>query len=179
MSADGGHPGKHYFFDNLASPKAQRVDVEVVRLRNETCHGNILSFVETTKGTACSPRTAADLLGVAFTRSKVPRTIDRRRPSRPALSSWPERADPTRKSSHAASLGGRRRRRPVSGVRRVGPVRPAPPRAASGASETTTVGSFEAARPYPPVLAPTLRCRGQAERPRPSTRGDTRARSRS
>lgn len=38
-------PDEPNFFDKLASPKGQRRDVEVVRLRNNICHGNIYEFI--------------------------------------------------------------------------------------------------------------------------------------
>jgi hypothetical protein len=38
------------FFENLASVKPNRTDVEIVRLRNNICHGNVMEFVNTDLG---------------------------------------------------------------------------------------------------------------------------------
>jgi hypothetical protein len=38
------------FFEKLASTKPNRVDVEIVRLRNNICHGNVMEFINTELG---------------------------------------------------------------------------------------------------------------------------------
>lgn len=38
------------FFDKLASSKPNRVDVRIVQLRNNICHGNVMEFVNTELG---------------------------------------------------------------------------------------------------------------------------------
>ena len=38
-------PGEGNFFDKLQSTKPCRVDVEVVRIRNNICHGNVFEFI--------------------------------------------------------------------------------------------------------------------------------------
>ncbi|MDW9974221.1 hypothetical protein GOB98_30110 [Sinorhizobium meliloti] len=38
------------FFENLKSEKPNRVDVGIVRLRNNICHGNIMDFVNVELG---------------------------------------------------------------------------------------------------------------------------------
>jgi hypothetical protein len=38
-------PGEGNFFDKLQSAKPCRVDVEVVRMRNNICHGNVFEFI--------------------------------------------------------------------------------------------------------------------------------------
>ena len=71
-------PGEANFFDKLNTPKQSRIDVEVVRLRNDICHGNILPFVGTINdGTDAffAPESlrniAADLLGVSLAWAKA------------------------------------------------------------------------------------------------------------
>jgi hypothetical protein len=38
-------PGENNFFEKLRSEKPARVDVEIVRLRNDICHGNVFEFI--------------------------------------------------------------------------------------------------------------------------------------
>jgi hypothetical protein len=66
-------PGEGDFFARLASQKPNRIDVELVRLRNNICHGNILEFIQVVEGTRdtfftpeCLRETAKTLLVVAF-----------------------------------------------------------------------------------------------------------------
>lgn len=71
-------PGEDDFFTRLASKKPNRVDVEVVRLRNNICHGDILEFVQVVDGgkdafftPECLRETALVLLGVSFEWAKA------------------------------------------------------------------------------------------------------------
>lgn len=41
---------EHDFFDNLKSEKPNRVDVGIVRLRNNICHGNVMEFINVELG---------------------------------------------------------------------------------------------------------------------------------
>ncbi len=64
-------PGENDFFDKLDSGKPNRIDVELVRLRNNICHGNILEFVQVSdKDEFFTPyalaRVANILVGVSF-----------------------------------------------------------------------------------------------------------------
>ncbi|HEY4250945.1 MAG TPA: hypothetical protein VGM87_07080 [Roseomonas sp.] len=66
-------PDERDFRERLASPKGQRRDVEVVRMRNNICHGNIFEFVASKSGEADAYFTpdalrnvSAVLLGVSF-----------------------------------------------------------------------------------------------------------------
>lgn len=43
-------PGENTFLEKLQSKKRERVDVEVVRIRHNLCHGNILEYVNTELG---------------------------------------------------------------------------------------------------------------------------------
>lgn len=43
-------PNENNFKVNLNSPKSNKINVEIVRLRNNICHGNILEFVNTDLG---------------------------------------------------------------------------------------------------------------------------------
>jgi hypothetical protein len=71
-------PGEADFLEKLATPKQARVDVDVVRLRNDICHGNIIPFVikvDDDIGSIFTPEclreVATDLLGVTFTWAKA------------------------------------------------------------------------------------------------------------
>jgi hypothetical protein len=43
-------PGENTFLEKLKSTRRERVDVEVVRIRHNLCHGNILEYVNTELG---------------------------------------------------------------------------------------------------------------------------------
>lgn len=43
-------PNENNFEVNLNSPRSNKINVEIVRLRNNICHGNILEFVNTDLG---------------------------------------------------------------------------------------------------------------------------------
>lgn len=71
-------PGEDDFAEKLASPKKDRRDVEVVRLRNNICHGNIFEFITPKSGEVDAYFTpdalrgvSAVLLGVSFEWAKA------------------------------------------------------------------------------------------------------------
>jgi hypothetical protein len=71
-------PDERDFLSKLATAKSRRTDVEIVRLRNNICHGNILEFIEHTddgRDHFFTPyglrNTAAVLLGVSFDWAKA------------------------------------------------------------------------------------------------------------
>ncbi len=66
-------PGEHDFADKLVTSKEDRRDVEVVRLRNNVCHGNIFEFITPNDGVVDAFFTpdalrgiSAALLGISF-----------------------------------------------------------------------------------------------------------------
>jgi hypothetical protein len=71
-------PSEDDFHQKLASPKKERRDVEVVRLRNNICHGNIFEFITPKSGEVDAYFTpdalknvSAVLLGVSFEWAKA------------------------------------------------------------------------------------------------------------
>lgn len=57
-------PNEIDFNDKLASRKPNRVDIEIVRVRNNICHGNILEYIAVipeTNGTLLTPECLRDL----------------------------------------------------------------------------------------------------------------------
>jgi len=71
-------PGENDYSEKLASPKKDRRDVEVVRLRNNICHGNIFEFITPKTGDVDANFTphglrnvSAVLLGVCFEWAKA------------------------------------------------------------------------------------------------------------
>lgn len=43
-------PGEHNFLEKLESKRPNQVNAEVVRIRHNLCHGNILEYVNTELG---------------------------------------------------------------------------------------------------------------------------------
>lgn len=64
-------PGEVDFFEKLKTAKPKRVDVEIVRQRNNICHGNILEFVNRELGKECSFFTPECLRPLAFSLLEV------------------------------------------------------------------------------------------------------------
>lgn len=60
-------PGEDDFHDKLASEKPNRIDVELVRHRNNICHGNIFDFIDRELGPENSIFTPESLKPLAFT----------------------------------------------------------------------------------------------------------------
>ncbi|MDT4291014.1 hypothetical protein RO575_15715 [Methylomonas sp. MO1] len=58
-------PGEENYDEKLKSQKPNRVDVEVVRLRNNICHGNISEFINTELGPENSFFTPMSLANIA------------------------------------------------------------------------------------------------------------------
>ncbi len=58
-------PGEEDFFEKLQSQKPNRIDVEVVRLRNNICHGNIAEFINADLGPENSFFTPMSLAPIA------------------------------------------------------------------------------------------------------------------
>ena len=59
-------PGEDDFLTKLASEKPNRIDVEVVRHRNNICHGNVLEFINRELGPENSFFTPESLKPLAF-----------------------------------------------------------------------------------------------------------------
>ena len=64
-------PGEENFREKLTSEKPSRIDVEIVRQRNNICHGNIFEFINRELGPENSFFTPESLKPLAFTLLKV------------------------------------------------------------------------------------------------------------